>query len=202
MPARTWHLISSALVLYPPSLWRNRDTNKRRVTSRGGPARQVFNKSAPRKIRSQAASWRVCLSNTLVSNLTISRWDTRGSQRKLFSKLFSLLFLSFFLLFFICQGFIVSFILDIPPLPKFHSSGKNRMEGKDLIRVMYEISNSFWIFVTERVARLWFRLREIGLEGNNFRGKHLIFLKLNLKLWKAWLKSNNCEMKWSVACLW
>lgn len=51
-----------------------------------------------------------------VSNLTISRWDTRGSQRKLFPNLFSnLLFLTFFFffLFFICQSFIVSFISSI-----------------------------------------------------------------------------------------
>lgn len=151
-----------------------------------------------RKLPRDAFVYRIHLFLTLLSHVEIREALSENCSPS-FSPFYSLLF---FLLFFICQGFIVSFILDIPPLPKFHSSGKNRMEGKDLIRVMYEISNSFWIFVTERVARLWFRLREIGLEGNNFRGKHLIFLKLNLKLWKAWLKSNNCEMKWSVACLW
>lgn len=118
-PSRTWHLISSALVLYPPSLWRNETMQRRRVSSRGGAARQVFNKSGPAQNTIAAASWRVCLSNILFLTL-LSHVEIRGTLgENCFSNLFLPPFISyffFFYLFFICQGFIVSFIFDIPLL--------------------------------------------------------------------------------------
>lgn len=67
-----------------------------------------------------------------VSNLTISRWDTRGSQRKLFPNLFSnLLFLTFFFFFYFSPVKVLSSHLS----PRysaslFDSSGKNRVERK------------------------------------------------------------------------